>query len=391
MVKGLYVYDSNTYVGLFGYISGATLSNVVISSGYVCNTCDKDNYIGSIAGYIDTSTIKGCSNSATIFAESSSSSSAYYSYAGGLFGYAESDISSCANTGSVKGTGYYVCAGGIAGYATSNVSSSTNSGSVSATGTGSDYVAGIVGKYQSSSTVISACDNSGSISECGTDITAYLGGIVGYGYYGTVNLCSNTGNVTDANGSGKTYIGGINGYQSYFTIKNVMNTGALYGRGTTVYAGGLSGMCDNSSYIYNGKNSGTVKGLATTTGYVGGIAGYMGGIGIYNNFAKGTLDGSGTTVYIGGIAGNRNSGSIYYCYWYTTCGATYAIANGRSSSYETSIGSFSSSSSLLSASDSTTLLYTGNLINALSSWVTVNSSYTSWIAGGDGWPVLSTN
>lgn len=104
---------SNINKPLFGYIDGATIQNVEISSGEIL---DSAMYVGSLVGYSLNSTIMQCGNNATV----SSLNNANAVYVGGIAGYISNTIiNQCLNTASVNNTSMQVkksYVGGIAGY-----------------------------------------------------------------------------------------------------------------------------------------------------------------------------------------------------------------------------------------------------------------------------------
>lgn len=103
VINNLYYSNpTGTNVGLFGYISGATLTRISIGSGNLSGS-------GSIAGICGAayanSTISYCSNNATIFARKEQN--------GGICGYLEkSKVTDCINYGLISG---YNMTGGIVG------------------------------------------------------------------------------------------------------------------------------------------------------------------------------------------------------------------------------------------------------------------------------------
>ncbi|MBQ9560264.1 MAG: dockerin type I repeat-containing protein [Bacteroidaceae bacterium] len=239
-VNGLYK-TSSQYVGLFGFVSGATIKNTIITDCYLkglyisflcgyatnvvienCHTDGKivmtNNYGGGICGNMDNGTIRGCSNNGAII-----EANGLGSYAGGICGYcfgsSASTIEDCINTGTIRqdySMGRYTGAGGICGYALKN-------------------------------TTIARCHNSGEIVQyspsTGTS-SKYCGGIAGY-VSGTVTNCYNTGTI-NSNDHDQAYMGGISGYAS--TISNCYNIGSVTGY---KYVGSISGSATSSTAISN--------------------------------------------------------------------------------------------------------------------------------------------
>jgi hypothetical protein len=172
------------YIGLFGYISGASISNITIAG------CSLHGYrfVGAVAGYSNnSSSITGCSSSGSLISEDI--------YAGGI-------------TGELSNT--------------STLQNSFSSCIVLA----GDYAGGITGRnYQST---IFECYATGNVSG-----TTNVGGIAGYFHGGTIINSYSSGNV-----SGIDKIGGFVGYLSYSTLTNCYSTGHVTGTG---YVGGFIG------------------------------------------------------------------------------------------------------------------------------------------------------
>jgi len=100
----------------------------------------------------------------------------------------------------------------------------------------------------------------------------YIGGLVGYNYYGSITASYSTATV-----SGKDYVGGLVGYKYYGTI--------------------------TSSY-----STGTVSGSDS----VGGLVGYNYGT-VTRCYSTGAVNGTGT--YVGGLVGYNNGGTVTGCFW----------------------------------------------------------------------------
>lgn len=193
-ISGLSVSGSD-YVGLFGYVKGATIQNINLCDSKITAT---GNYAaGGIVGFAtNAAKIENCStNNIRIDAANSR-------HIGGIIGYGEDStrISNCTNTSTLAGT-YNV--GGIAG--SLNGSSITNSG------------------------------NSGDLPATGAN--GCVGGIVGFTRDGQISTCYNTGEIT---GSSKADVGGIVGLSehSLSSISDCYNVGAVHGGRLT---GGIAG------------------------------------------------------------------------------------------------------------------------------------------------------
>lgn len=123
------------------------------------------------------------------------------------------------------------------------------------------------------------------------DITArqYVGGVIGYSYYTSVDNCRVSGAIKAADGVEAYYHGGVVGYSSNYTISNCVNTASVQGNGTkSIDFGGIVGY-KSWGTIKDCFNAGTVEG----TSYVGSIVGYNYSGTLTNNYH--------TTATTGGV------------------------------------------------------------------------------------------
>ena len=185
----LYINRPSTYrIGLFGYVNGAVITNMVCThvdiTGYL--------YVGGIAGIlINTTTI---SNSYTTGSVSGTSS------IGGLGGYLNNDcqISKCYSTCSVSGSDVNI--GGLVGFnSVSDIYDCYSRGSVS----GNQYVGGLVGELTGTSSRINNCYSTGSVSG-----NSWVNGLVGHRSSGAINYSywdtETSGSSGSVYGTGKT-------------------------------------------------------------------------------------------------------------------------------------------------------------------------------------------
>ncbi|MFR9652069.1 MAG: GLUG motif-containing protein, partial [Rikenellaceae bacterium] len=205
-ISNLKISGSNSRVGLFGYIYGATVSNLTISGGDISG----GQYVGGVVGEANEgSTVSHCSVSVTVNSTGD--------FTGGLVGYlTESVVDYCSAAGTVTGDGdswYYI--GGLIGYACDSddvadteVVNSYNTASVN----GGTYTGGVLGGAADTDSYdhyrgvsIYGCYNSGTITSSSSH-TSYAGGVVGRFYNGQMVACYNNGAV---NATG--YAGGLNG------------------------------------------------------------------------------------------------------------------------------------------------------------------------------------
>ena len=226
-VSGVYINSSTlSYVGLFGYIDGATVSNLAVSG----TTISGGSYAGGIIGKADnTIDIANCSSN---FSGDISATS----YSGGIVGYTKgtATITNCYNTGGVSSSGSnYKYSGGIVGYTNerATITNCYNTGGVSSSGSGGDYSGGIVGFTSTYGTaIITNCYNTGSVSSSGGYNYDYncSGGIVGRANSTTnITNCYNTGNLTGGTN------GGIVGGRTTANVSNSYYLNTCGGDNTT--------------------------------------------------------------------------------------------------------------------------------------------------------------
>ena len=282
VIKGVYINNTNDYVGLFGVVEG-TIKNINIVDSYISG----GNFVGSIAGSLK-GTIDYCYSSATVVAGANSKK------VGGLLGCAEgtvekqtvitnsyttNNLSLVVNKDLAEGDTAMI--GGVVGCAKQNVliENCYNRAVVKAS---SSYIGGVVG-FATDNVEISRSYNDGEVvvENKTNKVEQYIGGVVG----ATVNECSiansyNTGKVT----TNSAAVGGVVGLAVSTTIDNSYNSGAVSGLS---YVGGVAGAVKELSTVSDSHNQGAIIAV-----YVEGIVG--------ENFA-------------GVIAYNNNS-EVKYCY-----------------------------------------------------------------------------
>jgi uncharacterized repeat protein (TIGR02543 family) len=205
-VSGIYINQSTSYLGLFGYIDHGTVENVSVVGSYICG----DYHVGGVAGYNDGGTVHNCSSTCSVNGSGA---------VGGIVG------------GNDSGTVQNCC------------SIVSGSGDVSS---GGGYVGGVVG-YNNNGTVqncCSVCSISGRNSV--SDDCCFVGGVVGNND-GTVQNCCSTGSVS---GNGYCGIGGVVGYNSNDsgTVQNCCSTCSVSGN---ISSGGYCGIGGIVGYYFN--------------------------------------------------------------------------------------------------------------------------------------------
>ena len=225
-VSGIYISGTSSYIGLFGYTTGAVKYVDVVDS-YISGSSS----VGGVVGCITSGTVSYCSNSGSIFGSR---------YAGGVVGYITSGtVSYCSNSGSISGSSFNV--GGVVGCIKSGtVSNCCNTGCVNGS---SNRVGGVVG-LEDGGTVLN-CYNTGYVKG-----NCYVGGVVGYNC-GTVKVSYNAGRMEGGMGTG-----GVVGYNNSGTVSYCYNSGFVEGYG------GVAGLNSGSiSFCYYDKQICTIEGI----------------------------------------------------------------------------------------------------------------------------------
>lgn len=255
-------YTNRSSFGLFGYISFATIEDLVIEDfEFTSENIEKTYYVGALAGIdltdLSSSTneeplIKGITTSGSYVVAKQSSS--YPVYAGGLFGKVSFEIiSNCKNFIGITNASY---AGGLVGTATKMMYAlnSSNEGQINST----LYAGGLLGKC---GTAFYASESSNK-----ADITSVqaAGGLVGsVDYYAVITLCYNTGNITSTTDNTFLGAGGLIGccYSTGGEALPSVEISESYNRGniSAPCAGGLLGVTYEIK-LTNVYNAGSVSG-----------------------------------------------------------------------------------------------------------------------------------
>ncbi len=359
-IEGLSINASESFQGLFGFITG-TVENLdvygsvcvhytgthahslvggivgAMNNGAAVKNCksyvnvEGDSYVGGIVGailYTDDyvtdafSIIENCSFHGTLTADDRSAINEDAMYFGGIAGRAYGAVKNCVNYGNINVTGEKTAyVGGITGYAYSpykghspsaeqlpalTLENCENKGNVS----GASYTGGIAGQ---TSLPIKSCVNNGSVSG-----TKYIGGIVGINGtsatfeegYTVLSNCKNNGRITVKD----IYGGGITGY-NYVFVLSCENKGEVLGSTEATRIGGIAGFCRGNVASCNNLASAKVTGLQG----IGGIVGYFNQanatVAECNNYAPVTvLTPTEEAYHIGGIVGMLGStNSVLRC------------------------------------------------------------------------------
>lgn len=300
---------SINYVGLFGYLYGATVKDLTMADEGNTQTInwesipnssgDANYYLGSIAGAVAKGKIINCHNRCAV-------------------SFSVSD-----KKGSV---------GGIAGVINENsvVSTCSNSGTIKIQGS-LGYGGGIVGGSSKSS--IASCFNTGDVSATGNTSTAYAGGIVGDGNTNGdsrtpshISYCYSTGDITAKTATTSTS-GGIVGGAQHLVLKSCFATGSVSAESSSgsgyptnyAYAGGIIGWIWSGSVTVQdclALNTDGVKAtISTSEKHAGRIAGNNNNATLSNNYASVNIKltvGDNTAAPTTGIAVDAINGANVY-------------------------------------------------------------------------------
>ena len=261
---------SINYVGLFGYLYGATVKDLTMADegntptinweSIPTSSGDANYCLGSIAGAVAKGKIINCHNRCAVsFSVSDKKGSV-----GGIVGVINENsvVRTCSNSGTIKIQGSLGYGGGIAGESSkSSIVSCFNTGNVDVNaGESSAYAGGIVSDSDTNGSSsnpghISHCYSTGNITAKATS-TSTSGGIVGGAQYAVIESCFTTGTVSaesSSSGNDAAYAGGILGwiwYPSSVTVEDclALNTGGIKATGnvSTKLAGRIVGKNNES-------------------------------------------------------------------------------------------------------------------------------------------------
>lgn len=282
---------STDYVGFFGYLDGATVSNFTLQGSSMGGA----NYTGALVGYAcNNSSITGCSVNVSVITGSQ--------YVGGLIGGTNTcTIDNCDLTGDVTGSGSYV--GGVIGFLGNNSTASNCDATTNVAG--EDYTGGIFG--QISSSIASTITVKGA-----AEGKNYVGGISGAAD-GTCRLSSirHYGNV-----SGTSYVSGGIGYlmeQNKSTLNSCHSNGKITNRGN--YTGGMVGASQGACIesMESCSHFGDITGNNLVGGIVGAIIGSVEPRPTYHGSSKSSLSTKNWTSYSTVVEGSTVLKEINNC------------------------------------------------------------------------------
>jgi len=210
-IRNLSIESDNAYVGLFGYINGGTVQNLIIEDISVKGTIEGTSstlYMGALAGYVNAIIIDNVNiigNNSVI----TNTENVKNYYIGGMIGNVD-------NNQSDKTKGNITNCSSIVNIRDVSVSSSTTS-----------YIGGLIGN--SKDTII---NKSFSKSTIQSDSGVFVGGLIGNANHSAIADCYSNTNI-NVNTTKLNYVGGLIGF--------ARNTNSFYGSGMTIKTSYSSG------------------------------------------------------------------------------------------------------------------------------------------------------
>ncbi len=331
--------------GIFGYIKGATLTNLhIIDADLSVNISGTaDLYVGLLASHIDNATI---------------SSSRF-----------ENITVTCEYTSSVSPTVYV---GGLAGEMVgSTVSACTLDGSVAVTYTKVSYLAG-VSAVMSNSTIADSTVDVKLTMNCqrGNNNGPFIAGIVAWTKSGTIVTKCQV-NITVAgtiDNSRSTYVGGAVALNDSATVSLVTVTADIT-IGKEV--GGVVAKNAKNNVVEQCISSGNISISANTaTSYyiAGMIAENLGTLRYSYSTMNVTVTGtSSATIYASLLVSNNSTGVISHCFTYTDdTDGVLTVTNNKGKNYQYALVAWTTTGSKIEKCyyTSGTTAYSGNVTNA---------------------------
>ena len=313
------------YAGLFGYVEGASISNLGVLVGNIStSTISFSGYAGGLVGRASNTSI---SNS---YANIAGNVSASFR-AGGLVGYAEANTS-ISNAyaivaGDVSAASSISSAGGLVGRAsdTSISDSYANvAGDVSSSPSSSSSAGGLVGRASNTSIRDSYANVAGDISSSSSRSFSFVGGLVGYAETNTSigNSYANVaGNVSSSSRSSSS-AGGLVGLASDTSIRDSYANVAgdvSSSSPSSSFAAGLVASA-NSSPISNAyaNVAGDVSSSSRSSSFAAGLVGSASDSPISNAYANvaGSVFATSSSLdsHAGGLVGRVSNASISNTY-----------------------------------------------------------------------------
>ncbi len=434
MVSGLVSATTALYVGglvgeyKWGNSANGALSTLDLRNSFTtANVITTGGEVGGAVGYIlDSLASSYFMGNQTLTAIQSTGYVSGYTYVGGILGAFSTEkattvpytftlsYSNFSGSALIPSTGtHYVggivggiyCGGagfgaGLCEYMTVTVDHDVNSGTVTDSASGGLGAAGIVSSISHASTAgetsyfvnVTNSTNMGNVAAT-TGTTGYMGGVLGYVYFGmgsgaipdgasfTGNI--NSGNVT-AGVAGSGGVGGVIGYiqtrtPTVYTVTGNYSTGNI-NCGTAPYCAGFVGQLYPFSGTASYSNDFETGNVTAGGNYSGGFVGWNAGnaansIAISNSYATGNVTGTANASYLGGFVGYNQDANETNC---------FASGNVTDTHATTSVGGFAGITTVSTMSQcwstgnvSTTGTYAGGFVGYVSPTSTFNQCYSA--------------
>lgn len=230
-----YTPKSGTYYGVFGYVNGATIRNLIVDG-----EVSVANYAAGVVAHATNAKIENCINKANITITASTG------YSAGIAAAAiTSEIVNCGNEGNLTGGRCAGIAGNLQG---GIVKSCYNNGDLSTV----SAVGGITAYASAKPYELTDCYNWGTISGSGNSALYAVGGIAGYdATNSTISNVYNLGTITYTTKESK-FVGAIVG-RKYGTVSNyywLNSCAATYANGGTTPD--TEGLCTTAVDLISG-------------------------------------------------------------------------------------------------------------------------------------------
>ncbi len=296
LIEGCWVdsdVSGDTNVGGFCGLVDAPTDPPTIRNCTVTSTVNGSAYVGGVVG-------QGYGDLISISADVAVSSTGDGTWAGGLAGsHGNGTISNCAVEGTVHSDGTLSWLGGLVGNCMgTNISRCRTD--VHVTAENGEYMGGLVGILQGSTSLISDSSSSGTVNSLNSS-NSIVGGFAGT-VRGNIHNCSSSASV-----SGKSRTGGFTGLiGTGITIEGCSAFGDVTSSGD--YTGGFIGSLSQNSDITDCYARGNVSGMNRLGGFAGSLT-------------TGTLDRcysvgkvTGNTE-VGGFVGSMTGGTVATSFW----------------------------------------------------------------------------
>lgn len=280
-ISGLKINRTTDYVGLFGYLYSAKISDLTIE-GDITTT---GNYAGILAGYASSTTATSVKTKGTINGAD---------YVGGLAGDYLGSLSNCHSENIISAKSYV---GGLIGCLEASTVSNCSADTGITTQDGSN-IGGVIGEVFYSDIRTDYTINQLTSHAIIKGKASNVGGVIGHLYGKTASGSKSYGNNP------------VYAYSS-ITIDDAKSSVdiIIYGAGNFSNVGGVVGLCERSCDSYysyttvltlnSGVSIGSIKAYDATN--IGGVVGNGAGVTVQNSYFTGDIVGNNN---VGGVAGN---------------------------------------------------------------------------------------